>query len=279
MPAEFNGLSKQEQLKAENEFLKMKLMLENGAEFGFMETGNKISPEIENEFLNYIAAFEQQSANPKYLTVFEKIGRPAFFKAVAEIPDEEIDESWKKLDNYLGQYGISLDTCSPNISTRELYRFTTEELFKHEMIDMNLPGVQTGFIYDEFHPDPIYDNSRLVVENLLEDIFSKRQLFFQVHYAKTGFVFNQQLYEQWNQYFEKIAQFKSLFDEIELVESKVNSCIVSENECYVKGIYQAKAKQGDMVSVYNGRFDVKLSIGILDYWEFSAITIEGFNIG
>ena len=70
---EFDNLNNEERLKAENEFLKMRLMLENGAEFEKMEDGAHLSPQVENEFLNYIQAFEKQSQNPKYIKVFDKI--------------------------------------------------------------------------------------------------------------------------------------------------------------------------------------------------------------
>jgi hypothetical protein len=41
----------------------MKLMLEQGAQFGKMETNSELDPDIENEFLNYIMEFEKQSEN------------------------------------------------------------------------------------------------------------------------------------------------------------------------------------------------------------------------
>ena len=50
MADEFNLLNEEENLKAENEFLKMKMMLEQGAKFGGM-SDKDLPPEIENEFL------------------------------------------------------------------------------------------------------------------------------------------------------------------------------------------------------------------------------------
>lgn len=76
MSAAFNNKPQQEMLKAENDFLKMKLMLENGADFINMDQVDAIPPEIENQFLNYVASFERQLKNPKYITVFEKFSNP-----------------------------------------------------------------------------------------------------------------------------------------------------------------------------------------------------------
>lgn len=263
-------------LKAENDFLKMKLMLENGADFINMDQVDAIPPEIENQFLNYVASFERQLKNPKYITVFEKIQQPDFFRQAAEIPEEEIAEAWRKLNAYLGQFGVNVDVCSPNISCRELYRFTTEELFSEKIDDIDIPGMVTGFIYDEYYPDPVYDNTRMVEDDLLGDIFTKRELFFRIHYAKEGFFFNQQWYEDWNAYAEKIESFKSFFDEIELEDTTVSSCCIKEGECIIKGEYLAAAVQGNSARQFSGSFEIKLVKGYLDYWEFINISIGGF---
>lgn len=274
---DYDHLNDEEKLKAENEFLKMKLMLEKGASFSNMEKDNELPPEIENEFLNYIAEFEKQSENPIYITVFDKIEKPTHFKTVAEIADTEIDTAWNELSGYLHKYGIHLDVCSPNISNRELYRFTTEELFRHEMSHMNIIGMRTGFIYDEFHPDPVYDNSRMVEQDLFRDIFNKSDLFYEINYDTTGFVFNGKLYEDRNSFIEKINRFKSLFDEIEATEHTTTSCKVNSTDCVVKGKYKAIAKNENGEMVFEGNFNVELVFNDMDYWYFKNIQIDGFN--
>jgi len=277
MPEELNSFSDEEKLKAENEFLKMKLMLEQGAHFDETDIQFEISPQVENEFLNYIAAFERQSQNPKYITVFDKIGRPSHFKKVSEITDSEIDKAWHELSAYLQQHNIGLDVCSPNISVRELYRFTTEELFLHEMNDMNIPGLNTNFIYDEFYPDPVYDNSIMVEQDLFRDIFRKEDLFCENHYDDRGFFFNDKLYEDWKVFADMINRFKSLFDEIHLAEFVVASCEVKGTGCAVQGNYKAEAKTGEERVSFNGNFRVDLIVDDLSYWDFKTIEIENFN--
>ena len=168
--------SEEENLQNENEFLKMKLMLEQGAQFSNMQTDGKLPTEIENQFLKNIIEFEKQFEEHKTIKVFDRIERPAHFKPVNEIPDDEIDNAWDELDEYLHKYGIELSVCSPNISKRELYRFTTEELFNHEMDDMNVPGMMSCFTYDEFYPDYIYDNTNIALHDCIECIL-KKQVF------------------------------------------------------------------------------------------------------
>src|SRR6185437_8242613 len=166
-------LPEEEKLKNENEFLKMKLMLEQGAEFGTMDTDAELSANAENDFLNYMMAYEKQVPERKRIRVFDRIERPAHFKPVAEIPDNEIDSAWDELDSYLNKYNIDLAVCSPNISNRELYRFATEELFDYDMNDIFIPGGMTCFTYDEFYPDHIYDNTRTALEDCIQCILKK----------------------------------------------------------------------------------------------------------
>jgi hypothetical protein len=273
---DYNHLNEEENLKAENEFLKMKLMLEQGAQFGGNKK-NELPVEIENEFLKNIMAFEKQFEERKTIKLFDKIGRPQQFKPVDEILDSDTDEAWNDLHDFLGEHDINLDVCSPNISNRELYRFTIEELFEHEMDDMNLPGWSTNFIYDEFHPDPVYDNSRLVEEDLFRDIFRKDDLFHEINYDKDGFVFNKKLYENRKPFIEMINRFKSLFNEIELLECNVNNCQAEATACVVEGNYKATAKTGNDEMNFNGDFKVKLVLNDLEYWYFKKIQIDGFN--
>jgi hypothetical protein len=276
MEDEFNNLPDDEKLKAQNEFLKMKMMLEQGAKFGDM-SDNDLSPEIENEFLKNVMAFEKKFAEErKTIKLFDKIEKPQHFKPANEIDNNDIDKAWDELNDYLREHGINLDACSPNVTNRELYRFTVEELFEHEMDDMDLPGWTSNFIYDEFYPDPLYDNSRSVEDNLFRDIFRKDSLLQEHYYHDGGIVLNEIACEK-EQFIHKVNLFKSLWEEIELEECTVVNCTVNENDCVVEGNYKAIAKTGNVEMVFNGDFNIELIVDELGYWNFKRIYIEGFN--
>src|SRR5690606_3904653 len=104
--------------------------------------------------------------NPKKIKIFDKIERPDFFLKSNQISDEDIASAWHKLLAYLNKYNLDLDVLSPNVSIRELYRFATEELFEEEIDDMDMPDMICHFIYDEFYPDPIYDNTRIATDQI-----------------------------------------------------------------------------------------------------------------
>jgi hypothetical protein len=163
MPEEYENMDSQEALRAENEFIKMKLMLEHGADFQYSEGAAALSAETEHEFLNYIMDFEQQEARASELTVFEVLGSPQQFPKVELVPEEKIRELLQELLSFMKERGIELSVFSPNVKSREIYRFTTEELFRHRMLHLDMKGMATCFIYDEFHPDHPYEFS--VMEN------------------------------------------------------------------------------------------------------------------
>ena len=239
--SEFENLSPDEKLKAENDFLKMKMMLENGASFGSIEGGD-LPAEIENQFLRNVMAFEKQFAQQSTTTVFDKIGKPNHFKPVNDIPDADMDVAWDELDNYMQEHGVSLDVISPNISSRELYRFTTEELFDHELDDMDLPGWSSNFIYDEFYPDYKYDNTRCAVENYIMPILSNVPHDYWPMFDQPIRI--NEIEALTTQDFTKIiSNFKAGFDVIELHDAVANAVEIEETECIVSGNYNATFKK------------------------------------
>lgn len=137
---------RREALKAENEFLKLKMMLEHGARFG--PSGSDLDPEIENIFLNNIIAIEKQFEHPQTISVFDKIGRPAF-KLVRDIPTHEILFEWQKLSAHMILNGVELHSKS-DVNPRELYRFATEELMSVLIDDIKIPDFVCCFFYEDF---------------------------------------------------------------------------------------------------------------------------------
>lgn len=280
MDDDFKDLNDEEKLKAENEFLKMKLMLEQGAQFGG-DGETKLPAELENEFLQNVMAFEKQFEERKTIKLFDKIGQPQQFKPENEIQDSEIDKAWNDLSNYLSEHGINLDTCSPNISSRELYRFTIEELFEHEMDDMNLPGWSTNFIYDEFHPDPIYESEKAVKEELFPALFKVEPVgdYFLCLYNKE-ILLNGTSYATSEEVKEAFNRFKSFFKKIELKELNIDNCeVVNEKKSVVRGKYKAVAKAIDDGAklIFEGQFMIELIPDDLGYWSIRDIQIRGIN--
>ncbi|MGN6439499.1 MAG: hypothetical protein ACTHMM_23440 [Agriterribacter sp.] len=277
MADNYSHLSEEERLKAENDFLKMKLMLENGARFS--ENSNQsLPPQMENEFLNRIIAFEEQSKNPKYIKVFDKIGRPAFFKPVAEIPESELDARWEELQEHLCRYHITLDVCSPNITVRELYRFTIEELFDYEMDDMHIPGMTTNFIYDEFHPDPVYDNGRMATNECIKQILCKDGMEWTHYFCKENLRLNDHHPLSIDAFKQHVNDFKARYTELEWTDVTCTSCTVQGSDSMATGSYNAEASSKTGALLLSGNWVVNMKRnGETGYWYITGVNVDGIE--
>lgn len=272
----FESLNQEENLKAENDFLKMKIMLERGGHFS--DTGeSEIPAQVENEFLKGVIEFEGQFERQKMIKIFDKIGRPGQFKPVSEIADQKIKEAWSELSDYLAKYNINLDVCSPNISPRELYRFTTEELFEHEMEDISIPGMIQVFIYDEFHPDPVYDNS-LVAQDCIRYILQQEPLEWIYDFREQNLRLNDH-FPLTIEHLRKLANnFKNSYDDIKIDEMENFEIVVNNKDSFAIGSYKIAVTCDKEVYQLTGNWKVVFEKDEeLGHWYINEVNIEGIQ--
>jgi hypothetical protein len=167
-----------DELGTENELMKLKMMAEFGGNFMGSED---IPPEVENQFLKQIISFHKQHENSKITTVYSFIGEPEY-NHVNDMNDKEVARELKRLLKIMEKNGVSLSVLAET-PKREIYRFLTEELFKHEIEDVKVKGWMNQFIYEEFHPNPEYD-VRNAVTACVQSIFNKGHVFFDEHYSE-----------------------------------------------------------------------------------------------
>ena len=141
----------QENLRIENDFLKLKLKAQFGDAF-FMESNKDLPPEIENQFLKNMIAFEDAHANAEYTTVYESIGKPDY-KAADELNVAQITAELQRITAIMDEHHIVLDFCDGPYADEVIYKFITEELFAHEIEKTPVFGMGWNFIYEEFHPN------------------------------------------------------------------------------------------------------------------------------
>jgi len=275
MMDESKHLSHEERLTAENQFLKLKLLAETGGQLYSADVDANVPTEIENQFLSNVIEFERQFSSGRTITVFEKIGSPEHFKNVSEIPEGEIDQAWENLSEHMCGHGVELSACSPKVTARELYRFTTEELFKHETDDIYIPGMVTGFIYDEFYPDPEYDNERTATNECMRRIFCKQPLEW-MHYFSKELRFNDHFPLTRDNFKNKINRFKDAYDEIELEEVNVSATKLNDWSCVVNGVYVASLKVKRKRTVCRGNWEVQFVLDEqIDDWSIKNVQIDG----
>src|SRR5690606_10720760 len=158
--------SPEDELRAENALLKLKLETELGMT---ASTSGDIDPELEHEFLRNVYELERQFSEGKMTTVYERIGAPAF-TAAASLNNDEISRELRRLRAAMEEAGIGLDTLC-EYDDEVIYRFITEELFRKEIDDIRIPGMMAHFIYEEFHPNHDYslrELSRRFIDRVLK---------------------------------------------------------------------------------------------------------------
>lgn len=230
--------SSEDAIRAENEYLKMKLMLEHGAVFGFGEMGHKMTPEMEYSFLKSIEAVENNFMNNEMITVFEKLDSPTHFKPVAEIPDDKFDEAWEALLSYMNERGLNLGACSPRVSSKELYRYTIEEMFQYPIEKYELPGTVCEFIYDLDHPDPLFNNAETAVRECMRPILSKKALEYDFAFLTENLRLNDHSGLTLEEFRQLLNNFKQAYDAIALQVPDTEDCVIDKDECKVSGVYE-----------------------------------------
>lgn len=163
----------------ENEFLKLKMMAEFGG--NFMGSEN-LPADVENMFLKQIMSFHKRQTDAKLVPIYKYIGEPDY-NHVNDLSEKEVTRDLKKIMRLLKKYNIGLEVLAPT-PEREIYRFITEELFKHEIEDTKVKGWVNQFIYEEFHPNAEYDVKNAVHFALLS-LFDKEAAFFHEQFSET----------------------------------------------------------------------------------------------
>lgn len=199
-----------EELQAENEFLKLKLMAEFGGDFG---TEEGIPPQIENAFLKQIQSFHKHHGNAETTTVYKFIGEPEY-NHVHDMSERQIKAALRKLQKQMKKHGVELDVLAPT-PDREIYRFITEELFKHQIEGLRMKGWTTRFIYEEFHPNAEFD-VKTVVHNALMSMFDAQAPFMHDYFAEE-MKDHLGLSTDAEELHQKVEEFKTQYNDVLLV--------------------------------------------------------------
>lgn len=156
-----------ENIRIENEILKLKMKAQFGDQM-MMGSSTELPPEVENQFLKNIIQFEEACINMKHIKLYELIGSPPY-KPASELKDDEIGDELIYLLKLMYDKHIVLDILG-DYDHRTIYTFVTEELFEHETeTNDGLPeGMVRHFIYEEFHPNHIYD-----IENRIKEFVNE----------------------------------------------------------------------------------------------------------
>ncbi|MEO6167609.1 MAG: hypothetical protein ABIO46_14470 [Chitinophagales bacterium] len=269
---------REEQLQVENELLKLKIQ----AQFGGMSgSSGDLPPEIENEFLKHVMAFEQQfNGEHKPVKMVSFLGNPVF-RQPEGLGDREFKLESKKLTDLLYEKGISVDFLRDR-DDRFQYKFITEELFEHESdFGVNLQGMMHCFIYEEFHPDHEMD-----IEDRTRDFMHawlQRTTEYANHYLAKAFIqpngkvcLLEQLTLRLQQLFDSYKAFENFDYKIFEIKFQLHPDQEPRGLGHAEGIvkYDAILENGERKSV-EGPFKLYLVLEH-DWWSIFYFVMEGF---
>ena len=133
----------EDDLRAENEVLKLKLEMDHGMK-GF---GSVLSPQAENEWLKSVYEFEDALKEGSGLTIFDLIGRPPV-KRWYTLKMERVTIELRNLLTLLAKNGITLQNLN-GLDDIASYRLITEEFLPMKLGDFAngpfMPPVITWF--------------------------------------------------------------------------------------------------------------------------------------
>lgn len=267
-----------EHIKIENEFLKIKLQAQYGDGF-FMQGDASLPPEVENQFLKNMIAFEENSQHAEYTTVYEKIGSPIFKKA-AELTDTEMAAALEALMLQMEEHGIMLDINDGPYPDELIYTFITEELFAHEIEKESMFGGAWHFSYEEFYPNDkaeIERNTHEFLKHWFQRDFNEysSELAYDFITADGKQLDREAFFVKLNMFFEAFTAFKN--DGYTIDEIKFELYDKENGMGHAEGMlkYDAVIENGEIIH-YEGPY--KLYMQREDkYWSIMYFVMPGFE--
>lgn len=268
-----------ENIELENEFIKIKLKAQYGDAF-FMQTNADLPPEIENQFLKNMMAFEQAHGNAALTRVYESIGKPDY-KSAHELDDIEVAAALKRMTAILNDHNITLDINDGPYPDRLIYIFITEELFAYETEMADIEGMGCHYIYEEFHPNHQAEITKCT-HQFLQHWFTRNFDEYSTEVSQHIITFDgrqmskEKALDKVQLFFNAFQQFKDDAYNIDKVVFEIKD-ETQTGMGYAEGVlkYDALLEKGESIH-FEGPY--KLYLQMEDsYWDIFYFVMPGFN--
>lgn len=262
-----------DELNTENEFMKLKMMAEFGGDF---IGSDNIPPDVENQFLKQIISFHKLHDHSKVTTVYKYIGKPAY-NHVNDLSNKEVVRDLKSMMNLMERRGVALSVLDET-PPREIYRFITEELFKHEIEDVKIKGWLNQFVYEEFYPNINYDVRNAAV-TCIESIFNKNVVIPKEYFSE-NLKDSIGLSIELDDLVEKIKKFQALQHQLKIVKYDLKRVeIDAENQtAYVAAevAYKTQTAKGKRFRTQNNFIELYLQQNkyMETWWEIKQVITD-----
>lgn len=226
-------------------------------------------PEVMNNFLDYVQQFEEQWAKAERKKIRDILGNPSFRK-IEEIEPAAIEDEIKiVLDKYTEKnYNVDIIE-KEDVNPEDFYIFLTEELMEHETDFINVPDMNTNFIYEEFHPNPKL-NIKDCTDYFLWGIKKKDKEQTQLWSAKENLLLNNTSYNKdefadnlFNLFPDGIEETKLTFKEISVKDLKAQIELLVTHKTNKKSISEIYIMMFEFNKIDEDYMEVR-SIAIID---------------
>ena len=264
----------EENIRMENEFLQLKLKAELGAETFI--TGN-IPPEVENEFLKNVLAFENSFSNTPMKKIYELLGKPKH-KQEIELDDHAIELALEALFTLMKKKQITLEFLGA-YSSRTKYKFITEEFFNEEVSENMMPGMVWDFNYEEYHPNHNAEIEQKTIsfikawidQKINKDYFDLAETFI----MPNGQIFGKdEIVNKIKNIYMSFPEFKDCSYTIEKVDYELQNNI---GMGYAEGIvkYSAMSRSQEKITI-EGQFKLYFTLEF-NSWSIFYFIFPGFE--
>lgn len=218
----------EDEIKDENDFLKMSLMAEYGGDF---IGGGDLPPMVENHFLKQIKDFHKKQSKAEPKKVFEIINEPEY-DHTADLSDKEIKVRLQKLQNKLMAKGIFVSSIMP-VAEREMYRFITEEVFKTVVHFAKGTNIVLNILYEEYYPSDEAE-VKVIANDLVQFIFDGSVVFIDQDLFADQLKDSYNLIVERNDLIAKIDLFKIQFKVLTIEDIFFTYMEVDKDEHFAK---------------------------------------------
>lgn len=268
-----NKLSRSEDLHMENQL--MKLQLENILGGQIMNGSNEgIPAEIENLFLKNIIEFEKQVTTSTKVTVNDLLKNPKF-KAADSLNEKQLKSELKKINLLLNKKFIQLDFLD-NYSDLVKYKFITEELINQETQTLNIPGMITHFIYEEFHPNHEFDVKNKIKHFIYTMLDEEELDSSNFKYTCSDEILLNKQSTSLKELEEKVKYFHLIHNAEEVMDYRKKELLFNKNYTKAKvfGTLEFKKPGTKTKTKYDMNFELKNNESL---WEIISIDFELLN--
>lgn len=266
----------EEQLRIENELLKLKLQAELGAEFG---SNADIPPEVEQEFLKQIMAFQEHQKDAPLVVFGEYVGSPQL-KPAADMSEADLEDAWDELEALLHEKHLHLN-FGTEYPLAVKYEFVRTDLFPLEIMKPS-EGHNWIFDYEEFHPNHAAEIEKRATA-FLNDFFTNT-ISEQSSYLAAMLVSSKGNMVPVEELEKKVQRFHDLFTGITHFEFSIVETKVEEPKRpgdlmmgFVEGVLSYTIETEDhQQEALTGPFKCYFQ-RIGDWWDIFCFHIHGFT--